>query len=38
MEQDQLLALANCMRSRGVPTCPEPQIVNGSIRIHVAAG
>jgi hypothetical protein len=38
LTQDRLLAFAKCMRSHGVPNFPDPQAVNGHIRIHVTAG
>jgi hypothetical protein len=38
LQQDRLLAFAKCMRSHGVPNFPDPQVVNGHIRIHVTAG
>jgi hypothetical protein len=38
LTQDRLLAFAKCMRSHGVPNFPDPQVVNGHIRIHVTAG
>jgi hypothetical protein len=38
MQQEQLLAFARCMRSHGVPAFPDPQVVNGHIRIRVTAG
>jgi hypothetical protein len=38
MGQDQLLAFAKCIRSHGVPAFPDPQVVNGHIRLRVRAG
>jgi hypothetical protein len=38
MSQEQLLAFAKCMRSHGVPALPDPQVVNGHIRIRITAG
>ena len=34
MSQEQLLAFAACMRSHGVPAFPDPQVVNGHIRMR----
>jgi hypothetical protein len=36
--QDQLLAFAKCMRSHGVPAFPDPQLLNGHLRMRVTAG
>jgi hypothetical protein len=38
LTQDRLLAFAKCMRSHGVLAFPDPQVVNGHIRLHVTAG
>src|SRR5262245_35382935 len=38
MGQERLLAFAKCMRSHRVPAFPDPQVVNGHIRIRVTAG
>jgi hypothetical protein len=38
MQQDELLAFARCMRAHGVPAFPDPQVVNGHIRMRVTAG
>jgi hypothetical protein len=37
VRQDQLLAFATCMRSRGVPSFPDPQVVNGHINMPATA-
>jgi hypothetical protein len=36
--QDQLLAFAKCMRAHGVPTFPDPQLLNGHLRMQVTPG
>jgi hypothetical protein len=38
LQQDQLLAFAKCMRTHRVPAFPDPQVVDGHIRIRVTAG
>jgi hypothetical protein len=38
LQQQQLLAFAKCMRSHRVPAFPDPQVVNGHIRMRVTAG
>ena len=38
MRQDQLLAFAKCMRSHGVPSFPDPQVVNGHINSGATHG
>jgi hypothetical protein len=34
--QEQLLAFARCMRAHGVPTFPDPQLMNGHLRMHTS--
>jgi hypothetical protein len=38
LTQDRLLAFAKCMRSHGVPAFPDPQVVNGHVRIGATHG
>jgi len=38
LQQDRLLAFAKCRRSHGVPNFPDPQVVNGHIRIGFTPG
>jgi hypothetical protein len=38
LTQDRLLAFARCMRSHGVPAFPDPQVVNGHVRLGATHG